>query len=331
MSQLSTSKAKWKQAKHRLTVRSWSVSAAVAVASTCAVLPVVAGDEPVQFVQDVVPLLKTHCVSCHGAARQEAGLRLDQRSFALRGGDSGTVIVPGMSAGSELIHRVTSDDPSRRMPPPEVNRPLSHEQMALLIRWIDEGADWPVAADEALAQPAHWSFQPVAAPDLPRIQSAWIHSPIDAFVLDRLHTEEQMPSPEADPRTLLRRLYLDLWGLLPTPDEQREFLGDTRSDAYERLVDRLLASPHFGERWGRHWLDLARYADSNGYELDVPRPNAWRYRDWVVQACNEDMPYDTFVVQQMGGDLLPGADDAQRTATGFHRMALKNDETGLNE
>jgi hypothetical protein len=205
---------------------------------------------------------------------------------------------------------------------PPKGEPLSAEQVDRLRRWIAAGAPWQV----------HWAFEAPRRSDLPAFRtSAWVRSPIDRFVLARLESENLQPSPEADRPTLLRRLHLDLTGLLPSPAEVNAFLNDPRPDAYDRLVERLLASPHYGERWGRHWLDLARYADSNGYERDDVRPNAWRYRDWVIRALNADLPYDRFVIDQIAGDLLPGASLEQRLATGFHRMTIKNTESGINQ
>ena len=256
---------------------------------------------------------------------------MDHRESALRGGDTGPIFVAHHSADSELVHRIISDDEDEQMPPRKAGPKLAAQQIALVKQWIDQGANWPVDASDSRIVSNHWAYRPVVRPQSPRVErSDWVRSPIDAFILARLEKEHLAPSPEAGRETLLRRLYLDLLGLLPTPQEREAFLADQSPDAYERLVDRLLASRHFGERWGRHWLDLARYADSNGYELDTVRPNAWRYRDWVVQAINDDVPYDRFIVEQLAGDFLPQPSLDQQLATGFHRMTLKNTESGIN-
>jgi hypothetical protein len=292
------------------------------------------GAAQVDFARDVAPILAAHCTVCHGSAHQESGLRLDHRAGAMQGGDSGPPIVPGDSGKSDLWHRITSQDPDEKMPPPDKEKPLNAQHIATLKAWIDQGAIWPAADDSAAAATttAHWAYQPIARPAVPNVgQAAWVATPVDAFILQRLERERIKPSPEAPREVLLRRVFLDLVGLLPTHDQREAFLSDKRGDAYVRLVDRLLASPHFGERWGRHWLDLARYGDSNGYELDIVRPNAWRYRDWVVQAINADLPYDRFITEQLAGDLLPDAGLEQMAATGFHRMTIKNTESGINE
>jgi len=293
----------------------------------------------VDFARDIAPILAAHCVRCHGVEKQEAGLRLDRRNDALRGGDSGAVIVPAHSGESSLLHRVTSQVADERMPPAEAGRALSRDEVWRLRRWIDAGAAWPVdGSGESSILTKHWAYQPVVRPTPPQVEHAsWGSTPIDAFIVDRLTREGLAPSPEAEASTLVRRLHLDLTGLLPVAEEAAEFVrrysrtGHEREDAYAALVDKLLSSPHFGERWGRHWLDLARYGDSNGYELDIVRPNAWRYRDWVLAAINDDLPFDRFIVEQIAGDLLPAASLDQRTATGFHRMTIKNTESGINE
>ncbi len=285
-------------------------------------------DEQVDFVRDIKPLLQKHCVECHGADAQEGGLRLDVRSVALEGGDSGYAIVAGKSSEGALIERVTSDDPELRMPPE--SDPLSDAEVTLLKRWIDQGADWPVSADDVTAGNDHWAYQPIASPQ-PPLKGTGTSHPIDAFIRAKLKTAGLKPSNEADRYTLIRRLYLDLHGLPPSIKEVDAFVNDSSPNAYEQLVDRLLQSPHFGERWGRHWLDLARYADSDGYEKDRPRPNAWRWRDWVIDAVNRDMPFDQFTVEQIAGDLLPNATDMQRLATAFHRQTLTNTEGGTDK
>jgi len=285
----------------------------------------------VDFARDIQPIFKQHCYECHGSETQESGLRLDIRARALEGGDHGPLLVAGKSKSSQLVERVTSADDDEKMPPD--GEPLSKQQVALLRTWIDGGANWPqdgVASKRKRSD--HWSFQPPRAARLPEVKNErWVRNEIDRFVLAVLEEKSIAPAPPADREMLVRRLFLDLVGLPPNPAELETFLADQSPRAYERLVDRLLDSPHFGERWGRHWLDLARYADSNGYERDDVRPNAWRYRDWVVQALNTNMPYDQFVIEQLAGDLLPEATVSQRVATGFYRMTIKNTESGINK
>jgi mono/diheme cytochrome c family protein len=289
--------------------------------------------KPVDFVRDIRPILARSCLSCHDARKQRGGLRLDQRDAALRGGDSGAVLKPGDAAHSRLIAVVSGRDPEVKMPP--AGKPqMTSQEIGLLRTWIDQGAKWP-AGDAAVtisAKSDHWAFQPVKRPALPVVRNrSWPQSDIDAFVLARLEKEGLAPAPQADRPILLRRLSLDLLGLLPSPEEIDAFENDSAPDAYERLVDRLLASPHYGERWARHWLDLARYADSDGYEKDTGRPWAWRYRHWVIDALNRDLPYDQFVIEQLAGDLLPGATTEQKVATGLHRNTLTNKEGGVDQ
>ncbi len=277
---------------------------------------------PVDFEHDVQPLFAKRCSGCHGAQQQMKGLRLDDRESAMK------VIVPGNSAGSTLIVRVTSTKRGFAMPP--IGAPLTEAEIANLRAWIDAGAKWPATAAKAVA-PKHWSFLPVHRSPAPDVRyRAWIRNPIDAFVLAKLESENIEPSPEADRRTLLRRVSYDLTGLPPTPAEVDAFLADNRPDAYERTVDRLLASPHYGERWARHWLDLAHYADSDGYEKDRGRLWAWRYRQWVIDALNRDMPFDEFTIEQLAGDLLAHATVEQQVATGFLRNTLTNREAGVD-
>lgn len=259
-------------------------------------------------------------------------MRLDDQQRALTGGDSGAEVIPGKSAESRLVRMISgTDEDFGRMPPEGKGQPLTAAEIGLIRAWIDQGAKWPNAAQLAAAGKDHWSLKPVVRPPLPTVhRAAWLRGPIDAFVLTRLEQERIAPSPPAEMAALLRRLYLDLIGLPPTPEEVTALLGDGRPDAVERLVDKLLASPHFGERWGRHWLDLARYADSDGYEKDRPRPFAFRYRDWVIAAINADMPYDQFTIEQLAGDMLPGANQEQLLAVGFHRNTLHNTEGGTD-
>ena len=277
----------------------------------------------VQFNRDVRPILASHCFKCHGPddAAREADLRFDQRDVAIAPAASGAVaIVPGKPDESELVKRITSADHDTLMPPPAANKPLSEAQKQILRDWIAAGATYD----------SHWSFTPPVEPPLPEVkQSAWPRSPLDRFVLARQEAAGLSPSPEADKYALARRVSLDLIGLPPTPEEIEAFVNDSSPTAYEALVDRLLASPHYGERWARRWLDLARYADTNGYEKDRTR-SIWPYRDWVIAALNADMPFDQFTIEQLAGDMLPGATPAQRIATGFHRNTMLNEEGGVD-
>jgi Protein of unknown function (DUF1549)/Protein of unknown function (DUF1553)/Planctomycete cytochrome C len=279
--------------------------------------------EPDLFTSKVRPILAQHCFKCHGPddKARKAKLRLDVREEALRPARSGQrPLVPGKPDESELITRIFSDQESVRMPPPHVKNPLTDEQKQVLKRWIATGAEYRT----------HWAFLPPRQTPLPPVQQKdWPRNPIDHFILARLEAEGLKPSPLADRPTLVRRLYLDLLGYPPTPEEADAFVADSAPDAYERLVDRLLASPHYGERWARRWLDLARYADTNGYEKDRPR-SIWPYRDWVIQALNADMPFDRFTIEQLAGDLLPHATLEQRIATGFHRNTMLNEEGGID-
>jgi mono/diheme cytochrome c family protein len=283
-------------------------------------VPASAADSP-SFSRDIQTLLAKHCVVCHGPNKAESGLRLDMADQARSPLDSGaTAIVPGKPDASELLARVTSTDEATRMPPE--GDPLSATEVAFLRQWIQEGA----------AFEQHWAYQPVEALTPPEVQQQeWIRNPIDQFVLTQLEAHSIAPSPEADPAILIKRLHYDLVGLPPTPAEVDAFVADTSPNAWESLVDRLLDSEHFGERWGRHWLDKARYADSDGYEKDRPRPNAWRYRDWVIDAINRDVPFDQFTIEQLAGDLLPNATPMQKLATAFHRQTLTNTEGGTDQ
>ncbi len=285
----------------------------------------------VDFAKDIRPILRKNCLGCHGAQQQMSGLRLDNRADALKGGYSGAVLVVGKSEASRLVQIVAGLKKPLIMPP--AGAPLTAGQIGLLRAWIDQGLEWPESAVSSAApvKSKHWAFQPPVRPQPPATSdSSWVRNPIDSFVLARLDKEGIKPSPEADKPTLLRRVSLDLTGLPPAPDEVAAFLADTRPDAYERQVTRLLDSPHYGEKWARQWLDLARYADSDGYEKDLQRPYAWRWRNWVIQALNRDMPFDQFTIEQIAGDLLPNATVEQKVATGFHRNTLTNREGGID-
>lgn len=289
-----------------------------------------AAEDRVDFVDHVLPILQKHCFSCHGEEQAESGLRLDLKQRALAGGDSGPVIETGNSAGSRLIQLVSGQD-GEIMPPADKGDRLAAKEISILKAWIDAGANWP---DQSLAQlqaARHWSLQPIRSLSPPQVAERYsVQQPIDSFILARLAQEKVEPSAAADRATLIRRLSLDLIGLPPSPREVDAFTADPAPDATEQLVDRLLASPHYGERWGRHWLDQARYADSDGYEKDKPRPFAYRYRDWVIAALNADMPFDQFTIEQLAGDLLPGATTEQKIATGLHRNTLHNTEGGID-
>lgn len=282
-----------------------------------------AGDSSrkLDFARDILPILSDKCFRCHGPDEEsrEADLRLDRREDALSAEERDPAIVPGDSANSRLVARIQSSDPDEKMPPPDSGLVVSRDESDRLKQWIEEGAVYAL----------HWAFRPIRRPRIPAASSRWSGDPIDVFVWRRMEPAGLRPSPPADRRTLIRRLSLDLLGLPPTPAEVERFVADRRPDAYERLVDRLLASPHFGERWGRHWLDQARYADTHGYTVDSPR-TMWPYRDWVIRAVNADMPLDRFTIEQLAGDLLPSPTEEQLVATGFHRNTLVNQEGGVD-
>ncbi len=273
------------------------------------------------YVRDIRPILSNNCFKCHGPDEEarKADLRLDTPEGALADRGGYRAINREQPGASELLLRVTSADDAERMPPPESGLKLSRDQIALLRKWIEQGA--PIEQ--------HWALRPIRRPSVPIVDSSWPRNEIDAFVLAKLKDQQITPSPEATPYTLIRRAYLDVLGLPPTPAEVEAFIGDQTPDAYPKMVDRALASPHYGERWGRHWLDQARYADTNGYSVDAER-TMWPYRDWVIQSLNEDMPFDRFTMEQLAGDLLPNASREQLIATGFHRNTLINEEGGTD-
>jgi len=271
-----------------------------------------------EFANNVQPILQESCYPCHSGNRPPGGLRLDARSFAMR------AITPGNAAASRIVQRVEGAGGEPQMP--FGMTPLTARQIASLKTWIDHGVPWP----DSLAGDEHWSYIKPAKPAVPSVKDAtWARNPIDRFVLARLEKDGLHPSPEASKETLIRRLSLDLIGLPPTPAEVEAFVDDTQPDAYDRLVDRLLASPHYGERWARMWLDLARYADSNGYEKD-DRRSMWPYRDWVIKALNGNMHFDQFAIEQVAGDMLPNAGNDQKIATGFLRNSMFNNEGGVD-
>jgi mono/diheme cytochrome c family protein len=286
--------------------------------------------EPMDYARDVKPILARHCYACHGPDKQRSGLRLDSAAAMRKGGNAGPAIVPGQGSSSRLLQAVTGGGEVKPMPPKGPR--LSAAEVARLCAWIDQGAKAPAEEKIAAAAAAskHWAFRPPVRPPEPAVRNArWVRNPIDRFILARLEREGIAPSPEADRLTLIRRLSLDLLGLPPSVAEVDAFVHDPDPDAYAKVVDRLLASPHYGERWGRHWLDVARYADSNGFNIDAPR-SIWPYRDWVINALNRDMPFDRFTVEQIAGDLLPHPTTEQVVATGFHRNTLRNEEGGID-
>ena len=282
---------------------------------------------PVDYLKEIKPILSEHCFRCHGGSQQKSELRMDTAAAMVKGGDNGPALKAGKSSDSLMVQLLkgTHDDIARM---PYKKPPLSEAQIALIEQWIDQGAKAP--ADEAPEAGKHWSFLPPQRSALPSIQTtAWPRNPIDHFIFARLEKDAIKPSPEADAITLIRRVSLDLTGLPPTPAQVDAFLADRTAGAYERMVDRLLASPHYGERWGRVWLDVARYADSSGYSIDAPR-SIWKYRDWVINALNIDLPFDQFTIEQLAGDLLPETTLDQKIATGFHRNTQINQEGGID-
>ena len=272
--------------------------------------------------RDIRPILSDACFHCHGPDEKErkAGLRLDLRDTALKPAKSGAIaIIPGDPQKSELIQRLTTEDPDELMPPPKTHKKLSQKQRELLRDWILQGAPYQ----------KHWAFVPLSPVTPPSVQKTpWIRNPVDQFILKRLEKEGLAPAPEAQKETLLRRLSLDLTGLPPSPAELDTFLADSSPSAYESAVDRLLASPHFGERMAVDWLDAARFADTNGYQVDRNR-ELWAWRDWVIEAFNRNLPFDQFTIEQLAGDLLPNPTLQQRIATGFHRNHMINEEGGV--
>lgn len=310
-------------------LRGWSSRACLAGVITWQ-LSLSAMASEVDYVRDVRPILSNNCFACHGAdaGSRKAELRLDRREDAVRERDGIAAIVPGNFDDSELYLRITATDDVGRMPPKSSHKTLTPQQIGTLKLWIEQGAPYA----------GHWAFEPVRRPAVPSMKevspaggspaTVWGRNAIDAFIARKLATQQLLPSPEANRATLIRRLYQDLLGLLPSPEEVDRFVGDQAPDAYETLVDRLLENPHYGERWGRYWLDQARYADSNGYTIDSARI-MWPYRDWVIHSLNADLPFDQFTIEQLAGDLLEHPTKQQLVATAFHRNTMINQEGGV--
>lgn len=285
----------------------------------------------VDSIRDIQPILETRCAVCHGSQTQMSELRLDRRENVLKGGLSGKpAIIPGKSSESLLIRYVSGLDPKIVMPPN--GERLTGAQIEVLKKWIDEGATWPESSQTEIRTadqfpPTHWSFKPVQPPDIPPVKRTdWIRTPIDSFVLAKLEAQGWKPSTAAEPRALLRRVYLDLIGLPPTLDEQQAFLTNPTDKTLDQVINDLLSRSSYGERWGRHWLDLVRYAETNGYERDATKPQVWRYRDYVIQAFNTDKACDRFILEQLAGDELPETSAEMLIATGFNRLGPWDDE-----
>ncbi len=297
------------------------------VAIPCLATPQNSAQEPVNFLRDVQPIFQSHCLSCHNGEKQMHGLRLDRRADALKGGDSGVpAFVPGKSSESLMVKYVAGLVPNIVMPP--FGPRLSSDQIDLLRRWIDQGAEWEAEISTAQAPRLnHWAFQPRSRPAVPAIkQREWVRNPLDAFILAKLETKGWKPAPPAKPLQLLRRVYLDLIGLPPSLVEQEAFLKDSSPEALDQVVNGLLAQPAYGERWARHWLDLVRYAETNGYERDATKPQVWKYRDYVIRSFNQDKPFNRFVLEQLAGDELSDLSEQTLIATGYYRLGPWDDE-----
>ena len=281
--------------------------------------PVAAKSKQVDFARDVYPIFRRSCIECHGPEKQEAELRLDQRTSTMKSES----IEPGKPGDSELLRRILLPRGHDEVMP-AIGDPLSKRQIGIIRRWIEQGAVWP----DKVEVNRHWSYVAPKRPGMPPVHnSKWAKSAIDHFVLQRLQNEGLSPSGKAAPEKLVRRAFLDLIGLPPTPDEVDAFVRNPSDERFELLVDELLQRPQFGERWARPWLDIARYADSHGFQRDNLR-SVWAYRDWVIRAFNDDMPFDQFTIEQIAGDLLPDATESQKIATGFHRCTPTNVEAG---
>jgi Protein of unknown function (DUF1553)/Protein of unknown function (DUF1549)/Planctomycete cytochrome C len=304
----SGSTAKRVSARQRLGL--WLFAASIGVAGVAGA-GTTSEEAASQFELRIAPILTERCAGCHNPDKPEGGLDVTSRDALFKGGDSGPAIVPGSLDESWLLDMIGGDEPEM----PKDSKPLSAEELADFRQWIGAGAEWPQGFKIAAEL---WSLRPVKRPAVPKVDdSDWVTSPIDAFILRRLDEAGLKPAPRAERIALIRRATFDLHGLPPTPEEIDDFLADESADAFRKVVDRLLESPRYGERWGRHWLDLASYADSHGFELDYPRPNAWRYRDYVIQAFNDDTPYDKFLHEQLAGDVLRPNDPKAVIATGF--------------
>jgi mono/diheme cytochrome c family protein len=332
---------RWPSIRLRMTHRSIpSTLLAVAVSTcgfaqpACAAGPDAAGSKQIEFFETKVrPIFAEKCQKCHGADKQKGGLRLDSRDAVLKGGESGAVVVPGKPAESPMIDAVNYR--GLEMPP---TGKLKEREIAALVEWIRMGAPWPKEKAPAAGSRRsdfsitdedrhYWAFQSVGHPQPPHVRRGeWVANPIDAFVLAGLEEKGLAPNPPADPRTLIRRVFFDLLGLPPTPEEVDAFVADHSPSAYERLVDEVLSRQQYGERWGRHWLDVTRYAQTNGFERDAEKPEAWRYRDYVIQSFNDDKPYDRFVLEQLAGDELEHPTPDSIIATGIYRLAIWDDE-----
>ena len=329
--------------------RSHLRTALAALILTALAIPNASGQDPqpsaeaVRFFEaHIRPVLVDQCFKCHGPEKQKAGLRLDSRSAMLGGGDTGPAIVPGHPEESVLVAALRYEEDGPQMPP---SKRLPKEQIDTFSRWVEMGAPWPggdtAAAPSATRKPGyaitdqdrgHWAFRPVTRPEVPSVQDReWAASPIDRFVLAKLEAKGLKPNPPATKAEFLRRATYDLTGLPPTPAEAERFLADTSPNAYDALIDRLLASPRYGEKWGRHWLDLVRFAETNSYERDGAKPNAWRYRDYVIRSLNADKPYDRFIREQLAGDELPDRDIESIIATGYYRLGIWDDEPSDRE
>ncbi|MCX7280685.1 MAG: DUF1549 domain-containing protein, partial [Alphaproteobacteria bacterium] len=296
------------------------LATATAIVASTLMLKSSTDPHKIDFNRDIRPIFNANCMACHGGVKQAGGVSFSYRQQVLGKAKSGRpIVVPGSPRASELMARVTSNDPEIRMP--LHGKPLALGQIALLKQWIEEGAAWE----------NYWAFVPPKPQALPAVKRQdWARQQLDRFILARLEKEGLPPSPEADKPALLRRVSLDLTGMPPTPQDQAAFLADNSKDAYEKQVDRLLASPRYGERWASLWLDLARYGDTKGFEKDHSR-TVWHYRDWVIGALNSNLPYDQFVIKQLAGDLLPNPSFDDRIATAFHRQTAANDEGGTDD
>ena len=315
-----------------------AVLAAIAVLRLSLTPLVAAENESPDFERSVAPLIVQKCLECHNATQASGGLDLTNRERVTAGGDSGAAIVPGNADGSFLVERIAAGE----MPPEKNGKPqsLSAEEVRLLRDWVAGGARWPAGRvldpyEKTTAKRGGrdwWSLQPIQRPPVPAMLPGFrMANSIDAFIAEKLAAEQMTMAPPADKRALLRRVYFDLIGLPPTSAEIDAFLADQSANAYELVVDRLLESPHFGERWARHWLDVARFAETNGYERDAVKPQAWKYRDWVIDAFNTDKPFDRFVIEQLAGDELPQRDESTVVATGFIRLGTWDDEPNDSE